>query len=525
MMLNRLAFAHLFIAIVMAVRPAFADITVTRLSGPTSFTVNELTEPAGKWKVRITAEVGATPLVLAVEADDSSDIIEYLRVEVDDPGTPDGARVELHIRAKSGTSGRLVRVEEVKFLEDPTIANGELWLNQLETDLTAGGLDGNIGGQGTSKGGLIRVHQIDLLHAAGNITADIVVPLFSGSTALDAEVIRADGSLFGDVIVEFGRIGTIEIEGDIGSPSVTPGITAAGNESTEVGIGNVEADSIKATIASGPVPNFDGFVRRIECRSGDITGALAFLNFSDEVAGTGDPGLFVADDFTGAIFVLRDLTEGVIDIDGDLTAGSAIIVSESMTGTSADARITLGAGGLKGQVIVNFADEDGEWTGGVRVGSTNLSPAPYYSQTGLGGGAVGLAPFHLHGEDCVPAACASVSSVPNDEIVLRFFGPAIWDDELMPVTVDVSIPFSETCPPSGLTWFEVTDDFTVEDPNPAAPREVVVKPLSMSGHFISGAIYRIRPAIMNGEFILRCDDLLADLPVADFTYYVRIPAP
>lgn len=166
---------RLLVVLVLAVSAltAAADVTVTRLSGPTTFTVNELTNVGSAsdpvWRVKMTATVGSTPMVLAVRADGSNDAIEYVRVEVNDPSPQVGGRVELRVE-REDTGDRLVRVNEVKRVSDDATPDGELWIRLIETDLTAGSADGNISPARTTRGGLIQADRIVQVAAAGHVT-------------------------------------------------------------------------------------------------------------------------------------------------------------------------------------------------------------------------------------------------------------------------------------------------------------------------------------------------------------------
>ncbi|MGE3108212.1 MAG: hypothetical protein AB7G11_07555 [Phycisphaerales bacterium] len=69
----------------------------------------------------------------------------------------------------------------------------------------------------------------------------------------------------------------------------------------------------------------------------------------------------------------------------------------------------------------------GTWTGNVSVGGVSLLPRPYYSNpsSALGGGAVGLAPFHIYDMDCSPAnnAYLTRSNFESSGAFVRYYGP------------------------------------------------------------------------------------------------------
>ena len=105
-----------------------------------------------------------------------------------------------------------------------------------------------------------------------------------------------------------------------------------------------------------------------------------------------------------------------------LPSGRTIKIGTSLQSDSThDGRIVLGTSGLQGQVIINSTNGSGTWTGNVTIGTTTLSPS-YYSNTSssLGGGAVGVAPFHLHAADCVPP---SVYNSVGATMTVSHYGP------------------------------------------------------------------------------------------------------
>ncbi|MCH7792592.1 MAG: hypothetical protein IID31_09975 [Planctomycetes bacterium] len=113
------------------------------VSGTGTINSSSVTLVSGKYQVAITA-VANTQMTIAVEIPQgASDIIEWVKVESNDPNGDDTV-VEVTVRQKPGTNGRLVRVEEVSFTSDDQIADGELWI-WVETNGTSGNTDGNIG--------------------------------------------------------------------------------------------------------------------------------------------------------------------------------------------------------------------------------------------------------------------------------------------------------------------------------------------------------------------------------------------
>src|SRR6185295_17199994 len=160
----------------------------------------------------------------------------------------------------------------------------------------------------------------------------------------------------------------------------------------------------------------------------------------------------------------------------------------------------LTEGGLHGQIVVNGTNygSPSTWDGPVYIdGSPSYtlggdgSTAYYdYLSTDLGGGAVGLVPYHLDGPDCEPPHetqwCDTLpthtwpDTTERETIVLRHYGP-VFDsipDTTLPLVIESQYQICEppSCPPS---WGFITSccDVLV---NPAGatdaqrPREIWV---------------------------------------------------
>ncbi len=189
-------------------------------------------------------------------------------------------------------------------------------------------------------------------------------------------LIRQDQSPTGGIIVNGGVAagGLIEVAGD------------------QEGLVQVNGGDVAGTIAVGmsimnPATPMSNYTGRVEINNGSLAaGGLIEVGLSVAVAsaipGNGNPTEIKIDhDLAGTVVVGRSLL-------GDLTVG----------------------GDLSGQVIINANNETGAnlgvWSGAVTVGTTTLSHDAQgrYSThaSDIGGGAVGLAPFHLYEGDCSP---------------------------------------------------------------------------------------------------------------------------
>lgn len=382
-----------------------------------------------------------------------------------------------------------------------------------------------------------------------------VIPDFSGSGVgavdeISSSVIGAD--LFVERVENGGDIGLIDARaiGEIistGGLTTTSALTAtganpdAGNE--DFGILDVEfvgairgsieseAGSIRTVIASsvGTTGDHAEILARDGIDQVLVTGDVFATIDAKAFFGAGDLAVFEAASFDGVMRMRRFGTlpvapgeaEGRIKVAGDL-AGD-IIIDESFdgglsgSGTDLESRIIeTGAGGLKGQVVVNAADNAFGWAGGeVKVGSSVTLTDPEYTVTAatLGGGAVGLAPYRLHDESCYPAN----NSVIPDSAGLQFiwvqhYGPIEISGGAFPVRISKRLaasqdPFVEISNPGFL--FDVGVDGT------DGKRLRITE--KTTGAFADGYTYKIEP-LSN----LR-SSLVAGTPsVSDYDYFVTI---
>lgn len=230
-----------------------------------------------------------------------------------------------------------------------------------------------------------------------------------------------------------------------------------------------------------------GWYPSLECAS--LSLAMIESDFAGRINQYTDPGnigiLVVAGNFVGSASVN---VEATFDIHGDLRplspdGESAGLFQTAMVGENATVRVggkfignpsttaeqvrinNFGPAGLEGEIIFNALASNATetwWQGGVVVDFITEPPAPpegfvikpsapspnnapYYDRLSedLGGGAIGVAPFHLHDADCVPANtpatppsflnsefCHITTSPPgtNREVKLRFYGPVRLGD-------------------------------------------------------------------------------------------------
>jgi hypothetical protein len=219
---------------------------------------------------------------------------------------------------------------------------------------------------------------------------------------------------------------------------------------------------------------------------------------------------------SGAVLSGRTIqTNQDIKAEAPVTIGGAGLQGKIIVGTSLAGAVTVPSSGLVGPIIVNATGDSGTWTGAVTVGSTTLG-RNYYTNTSasLGGGAVGLAPFHLHDTDCVPANGATVSAIADDEITLHFYGPVTYSAGHVPVMVEYT-PLVDGVAPENATWADINDDFTfaVSSTN---PRELRIIADTFSD-YARGSGYRVTP-----QRWLKCAAVTGTPQVVDFTYTVLV---
>jgi hypothetical protein len=298
--------------------------------------------------------------------------------------------------------------------------------------------------------------------------------------------------------VDIGLISRVTVNGDIGTSSDS--VTIEANL-----INNITADNIYADITLDTTGT-NGKVRRIETRTGyDFVGSLTMSEFHS-TGGTGIPGLFIGGDLDADINMLDLNTTGEIKVTDLLKTGKTINIDGNLAGD-----ITLGTSGLVGQIICNSADGNDSWSGDVKVDGTTLSPTASYTQTGLGGGAVGEVTFALHFEDCVPTATASTPGVLGSsssnvafEVTLTHYGPVTWTS-----TMPVTVMYCNNDPVCDNDT-DVTSDFKVT--NAKEGRTIVVEP---DGTTPAAGVYHLSP-----KADIKCFGISATTPpsVASYTY-------
>jgi hypothetical protein len=465
--------------------------------------------------IRIDASSGVQPVYLTVGKFTDSNRYPTTAKRLDIAGARDIGRInsflgETEIQARAERdftdwiqSWRVVRLD----------ADGDL-LNDVDHD-------------GAGGGPTLGVIQVDEIAAGAAITSfegDIGTIRTAGNcrgaiTAYDGAINGIDigGNLFADVEAS-GAILSIDVTGDIGTSTTPRSISSTGESHL------IKAANIYATIDTLAGGGSGGF-RRIETTSGSFAGSLATQDVCCDsrgdyvtIAGDLDADFSLVWGFIAPVTVGGDLT-------GTLSLGN---------GMSADGgSLTVAAGGMVGQVILN-ADNSGPnpWNGPIKVGSSELLPRPYYNNTGIGGGAVGLVPYYLHYNDCTPTA-VKVNEDANTgldgwsncngwhvdevlltgqsigEVTLHHYGPIEREGTGMPVTVKRRALAQLNC-----TWEDVTDSFTHTMHPGDHKREIRVE-----GPFDPGYSYRIEPKPDTETSYLYCGGLDAAVGKVALKHY------
>ena len=367
----------------------------------------------------------------------------------------------------------------------------------------------------------------------GSISANSAVVLFNGKLSkvrttsgdLGGEV-RAVAGNIGDVVVDSGNLTArvLAVAGSINSIDVSGNITSAhwdaANDDPNSGLQNAmnlfpirAKDGLFSTVANAISADFtvsgsslpdtgegDGIVHLFKTRTGDFSGRLMFGAIQPFSNPLQECGILIAGDLNSGVsteyatiraFCRPVASTTLIRIGGNLGPYGSITFDEGA--------------GLNTQVIVNGSagtgSSAGAWSGNVNTypydtASTpchagaptiTLSPsssgsyqAPYYPQvsSGLGGGAVGLVPYHLHAEDCAPEHADdwgsdtppsspllnSLFSQGTQSVRLRFYGPVYTNAAGGLGGEGVTLWYWIT---RSLQWQDVTDAATVTLPRSA----------------------------------------------------------
>lgn len=473
--------------------PVQASITVSWV-GPGTVNVTRNVRPVGgDWQIELTATVAdgaGSPDVLTVfvKAQDLNDSIEYIRVTADKAAGLTTAYVHVVVLPNTYPS------DTIPVLKEITKVGGTADLVVSATDV------GQLGttGVGSVRADCVRSLRVVKNQALTGYTGDI-----HASITVDAgvyvhpeiptgiEQIACGNNLLGNVRTWNGPLTDMAVAGRIGAAGSPVSIDIDDD------ITRIIAREIHAHIATPSLPSPRGDTTRIETTAGPFVGSLTTYTMED--TDLGEPCLLIRGDLD-ADLTIGGSVKRPVTITGALLAGRTISICDDL---KAEAPLTTSAGGLRGQVIINASNTAGTpglWVGDVSAGAVTLSPEPDYTQlaASIGGGAVGLLPFDLHGEDSLPADGASLGGLPmygpggTEGVVVRHYGPVVC-----PTCASTATPLVVLVRPLGSTgaWTDRTAnfDFTVQGVSPF--REVLVAP-KPGKHFDDCNEFRLESAVV-----------------------------
>lgn len=333
------------------------------------------------------------------------------------------------------------------------------------------------------------------------------------------------GDLNGHVTARQGAIASIDAAGDIGSAGrpviwatapmnsfaidrvVAGGSIGRPGAFTDIVTGGsvrvIEADAFHANIDLEANPAIPGFLAGVTARTGGYEGTLRARSLTSFGGWNLAPCLVsIAGDLAGEIVftnVVRNERAGgpEIDIAGRVIEGSTIVV-----GAMPITNPALPAGeirvraeqGLSGQIIVGKGSAtDFPDPSVVRVGTaspTSVTSATKFYETlftDFGGGAVGVAPFNFHTQECAPKHNAVVSLAQDELLVaaaVRLYGPVFTD-----IGAEMVV---EHLAPGAAAWADRSGEFVTEAQTDAkGSRTVLVRALAPAS-FTAGQ-WRLRP--------------------------------
>jgi hypothetical protein len=206
--------------------------------------------------------------------------------------------------------------------------------------------------------------------------------------------------------------------------------------------------------------------------NGDLLGNLTFgLNMRGPLVVVGDLGSNALVDIGGSV------QNGTNGWTGSMTVQGQLLGSMTMDGGLGGPVAINNAGGsgdpagaLVGQIIINGANGTDEWDSDITLGTVSpivLGPnqtgshdAPFYDElsANIGGGAVGLVPFELHGLDSTPIDGALLLGTHSlTEVRIRHYGP-ITLDQTGGLAVKIERRTSFYPSSGGGPWIDVSGD-------------------------------------------------------------------
>jgi len=347
---------------------------------------------------------------------------------------------------------------------------------------------GNLGQTGQGEPA-IKVDFIESVNISGSVLSEIQAT----SSRIDSFVVAGDVLAAINCNQASGRIGTIDVTGNIGSSTNT----------VSIGYGQrlefLRAANMWATVAS--TNSTDRQIRRITTTSGAFTGSIDCFTL-DDPSTSGTSGLSIAGALSANLNITTSCVEDIAL--ASLASGKTIKIAGSMANP-----ITISnSSGLAGQIIINSNAGAGTWTGSLSVGGSTVSGTPYYTATNLGGGAVGLAPFHYHPNESTPVDDTGIDSSTTDPVRVVWYGPLSAESANKPAKI-----YNRKGYGSG-TWNDVTSTHTITIDS-TNTRHLLVSPTT---GWVSGREYKVVPNVTGSDRLL-CANLITGTatPVFDDT--------
>lgn len=488
----------------LAVQPALATVTVQydQSSSYTSAIVTQ-SQTTGRWTVTCNANYLQGPTTFWILCTDSDD---FDSITINANVSSQQARVYV------ASQNSLTSTGDLSYLSRG--GSGAVVILGLNVSGTVGN---------------ILVNSIDSAVINGSVTGSINLPNSDVLAQCSLRDTHVHGNLYGNVGVPAGTILGLQVDGDIGSAQAPSTITVRDN------IYLLEAQNIYATVDANTEPGH--WIGTFHTR-GDFKGTLnarAFAKNSESQQRFWIDGDLDADVLLSERIYDYNTANGEseVRVGGVFRPGHVLRTGYELRGTTGIAFAQANA--LQGCLILNSLNSGYTWAGEVKVDGITLSPtshgAPYYdvASSALGGGAVGLVPYHLYVNDCSPVSSGSPGPTlfdsalnqrfngqhPNANIRLRFYGPVFAvPDTTRPVRIEYNI---------GSSWIDISHHFyiNVESTAASTSREVEIHGGNGEAAFMPGE-YRISPVAGR----LKCaQTTAASAPdVSDSMYYFNVDA-
>jgi len=444
-----------------------------------------------------------------------------------------------------GVTGNAGEIEVQRlWLADAGQGIGNIWANNTATD-------GCVINSGSSINGGVKIEllrgSIFNLSVAGTINDGAQVLVYDGNVA-NASI---TGDSKGFFSVPAGRISTLFVGGEINRPAnqyIPRGIVARDGIDRLIAAKVVNTD-IVANYAGVNAFNNSGNLGLLQLTGGSASGrfsgsTLWAANLEQSAVGA-TFGVRSTGKVESGMKFLGNATQPMV-INGGIEPSATINISGSLLpNADGDDAIVLPANGLKGQVIINSRNglpagaPAGVWAGTVVVNGTPLVSPPYYDNlsASLGGGAIGLAPFHLHqkdsdslngGRDASSGRLAFLQTQFNRtplanntqpfhdfDMKLSFYGP------VRNQTAGVAGVIVEMLTPGGGS-IDVTPycTVTIEPPIAGGSNRWITIHGCAAHRFMHGQ-YRVRPETI-GTGRLLCADVEGNVPVEPFAYLFEL---